>query len=254
MVAAELHVTLADRRQGTEALARWRSDGQLQYLGESEATAYLDGRRIALAPMREQIAALPGVAAVGIGVRDDAVLHRCLVVGIEPAAGASSDAAHWEREVHRAVPGLASLRVVVGPLARLADGSVDIASLLARRRPAAAQTSAASLTPTQQALVDVWKDLLGLPDVGLQDNFFELGGTSLLAMRAAQHLEEKLGGRRVSPRRYVFETLAQLAAAFDEAKTDVDADPAAAGASRQVTNAPAKSGVMQRLRRLVSRA
>lgn len=250
-VPGELHLALGGAAGSTRARARWRSDGVLQYLGEAEDVAYVGGRRIELGALRRWIAARPGVAAVAVGVRDDAVLHRCLVVGIETAAEHPQDEAQWTAEVSRWLGGIASLRVELGPLARLPDGAPDVGALLARRRRGAGGPGA--LTPTQQVLVEVWQEVLGLADVGVQDNFFELGGTSLTAMQAAARLEARLGGRRVSPRRYVFETLGQLAAAFDEIGAQAPVVDVAAGAAA-AANEPAPSGMLARLRRLVSGA
>ena len=251
-VAGELRLggtAAGGRPTATRTRARWRSDGVLQYLGELDAVAHVEGHRFMLDRLAARVKALPGVEDAAVAVRDDLVLHRCLVVGVQPAAGATADAAHWESAVHALLPSVASVRIAVGPLARLADGRIDLAALTSRRRASASSTT--SLTPTQQTLVEVWQDLLDLSNVGLQDNFFELGGTSLNAMQAAQKLEQRLGGRRVSPRRYVFETLAQLAAAFDEVASGADSAVAEVGPA---ANEPTRTGMMDKLKRLVRRA
>jgi hypothetical protein len=81
--------------------------------------------------------------------------------------------------------------------------------------------------------------------VGQQDNFFELGGTSLMAMQAVLKLEQRIG-KQISPRRYVIETLAQLAAAYDNAGDEEQALPKVEPAAR--------TGMMKRLVKLVQRA
>ncbi|MED5621725.1 non-ribosomal peptide synthetase/type I polyketide synthase [Ideonella sp. BN130291] len=127
-----------------------------------------------------------------------------------------------------------------GLLQMLVDG--EPALRRPRQRPAGASApQAPALTPTEQALAEVWRELLGLQEVHAGDNFFELGGTSLLAMQAVARLEQRIG-KQVSPRRYVIETLSQLAAAYDAPAT-----PAAAA----TTEPPKRSGVMRRLARLV---
>ncbi|VWX55473.1 Amino acid adenylation domain-containing protein [Burkholderiales bacterium 8X] len=77
-------------------------------------------------------------------------------------------------------------------------------------RPAA-QTNAL-LLPEQAQLAQIWASTLSIDvnDVRANDNFFDLGGDSLLAMRVMQQAEQVLGFR-VEPRRYVFESLGQLA-------------------------------------------
>jgi acyl transferase domain-containing protein len=83
-------------------------------------------------------------------------------------------------------------------------------------RPATlAQAFEAPQTPIEEAVAEVWQQVIGIGQVGRRDNFFELGGHSLLAVQVAARLEEKLGMR--IPMRSVFEsaTVAELAARID---------------------------------------
>ncbi len=68
---------------------------------------------------------------------------------------------------------------------------------------------------TEQALADIWAELLKIDRVGRHDNFFELGGHSLLAIS----LIEKMGQKGLTADvRVVFTapTLAKLAEAVEE--------------------------------------
>jgi acyl carrier protein len=102
--------------------------------------------------------------------------------------------------------------------------------------------AAASAAPAANSSVDtaplagLWANLLGLDAGQIQgsDNFFDLGGNSLLVMQAVGAMEQQLG-LKVDPRRYVYESLSQLAA------TSADAAPAAATATAGKPEAPAKS-------------
>lgn len=76
----------------------------------------------------------------------------------------------------------------------------------------------------QQMLVTVWSGLLGTSDIRPDDNFFDLGGHSMLVMQALAQMQERTG-KRVNPRRYVFETLAQVARAYEEAEPESAAPP-----------------------------
>jgi amino acid adenylation domain-containing protein len=84
-------------------------------------------------------------------------------------------------------------------------------------------------------LAAIWAGLLGLDAGQIQasDNFFDLGGNSLLVMQAVGAMEQKLG-LKVDPRRYVYESLRQLAA------SPVVAAPAASPAVAK-PEVPAKS-------------
>jgi thioesterase domain-containing protein/acyl carrier protein len=62
-----------------------------------------------------------------------------------------------------------------------------------RPRPKTEHAYVAPQTETEQALAEIWADLLRLEPVGAHDNFFNLGGTSLLAVDLFTQIERRFG-------------------------------------------------------------
>jgi acyl transferase domain-containing protein len=60
----------------------------------------------------------------------------------------------------------------------------------AHPRPHLANPYLAPRTQPEQAIAGVWRQLLGIEQVGVHDNFFQLGGHSLLATQVCAHLRE----------------------------------------------------------------
>lgn len=60
-------------------------------------------------------------------------------------------------------------------------------------RPDIESAYVAPTTELEQALVEIWQELLGMNQVGIHDNFFSLGGDSLLATRIPAKLRASLG-------------------------------------------------------------
>jgi amino acid adenylation domain-containing protein len=115
-------------------------------------------------------------------------------------------------------------------------------------KPTASQAAAkprptsAPSTETEKLLAAIWCSELKLSDVSTADNFFDLGGHSLLAMQTMATMEEKTG-KRVDPQKFIFETLGQIARAYDEAEAGVSAN---AGVAQKPERA-AGSGMLGRL-------
>lgn len=59
------------------------------------------------------------------------------------------------------------------------------------RIPSAQRTG--SLDPEENLLLGIWKDVLGIPTLGIHDNFFEIGGHSLLAARLIAQIQRATG-------------------------------------------------------------
>jgi acyl carrier protein len=83
-------------------------------------------------------------------------------------------------------------------------------------RPALRVELVAPRTATEEHIAKIWKDLLGVAQVGVFDNFLDLGGDSLLATRLVSRMRDAF--QLDLPVRFFFErsTVADLAAAVEE--------------------------------------
>lgn len=70
------------------------------------------------------------------------------------------------------------------------NGKVDRRALPKPQRPALEATLVSPRTPRENAIADIWREILNLEQVGIDDNFFELGGHSLLATRIVSRVGE----------------------------------------------------------------
>ncbi|MFD0451308.1 thioesterase domain-containing protein [Rhodococcus aetherivorans] len=71
-------------------------------------------------------------------------------------------------------------------------------------------------TPTEQAVVAAFADILGIEDVGADADFFELGGNSLVALRVIGRLQDELGVKVPLQWLYSEPTPASIASRLDE--------------------------------------
>ncbi|HEX2250800.1 MAG TPA: condensation domain-containing protein, partial [Gemmatimonadales bacterium] len=82
-----------------------------------------------------------------------------------------------------------------GPTGKLQR--IGLAEKLGLAAPGSEQARAqvglsAPSTPTEQRLMEIWADVLGLERLGIHDNFFELGGDSLMATQVIARLRDAL--------------------------------------------------------------
>jgi hypothetical protein len=69
----------------------------------------------------------------------------------------------------------------------------------------------------EQALAEIWAEVLKLKRIGRQGHFFHLGGHSLLAVRVIARLRQRLGVEVAIRDVFLHPVLADLAASMDEA-------------------------------------
>ena len=102
-------------------------------------------------------------------------------------------------------------------IARLRAPAAPIAAPAAELHPRPALETAyhAPNGETETALAEMWRELLGIDQIGVHDDFFRLGGHSLLGLQLASRVRERW--RVELPLRALFEapTVARLAAAVD---------------------------------------
>ncbi|MEU4216983.1 non-ribosomal peptide synthetase [Actinoplanes sp. NPDC026623] len=196
----------------TGDLARREADGELVYLGRSDAQIQLRGHRIEPGEVAAAIGAVPGVAGAGVTVVPNRGGEPVLVACYVPAGAASPTAAELRAALHDRLPRhLVPARLV--PVDRLpvtAQGKLDRAALV---------VTAGGVSPAghwQTLVADVWSAVLGFRtgEVAADDDFFELGGHSLAAGRVAGRLSRRTGRAVTLRLLYDHPVLSDLASAL----------------------------------------
>ena len=202
----------------TGDMARWRSDGNLEYLGRIDYQAKLRGFRIELGEIEAVLGTHPAIREAVVVFREDLPGDKRLVAFLvaEPRTNlTSSDVRDFvkTRLPEYMVP---SAFVELDALPLTANGKVDRRALLApsdsrERLPNLKTVYVAPRDPIEQALAEMWGEILELKEVGIHDNFFELGGHSLFATQVVSRLREIF--QIEIPLRVLFEapTVARLA-------------------------------------------
>nr|WP_228632394.1 non-ribosomal peptide synthetase [Halomonas sp.] len=178
-----------ERLYRTGDLVRWREDGQLEYLGRLDYQVKIRGLRIELGEIEAELLALPEVREAVV-VAQEGLSGSRLVAYVAPQTGSELDSTLLREALGQKLPDYMVPGVVVtlDALPLNANGKVDRKAL-----PEPDFASGTQCEPPQneveEALAEIWSELLDVERVGRHDNFFELGGDSLLAMQMAARIQ-----------------------------------------------------------------
>jgi natural product biosynthesis luciferase-like monooxygenase protein/amino acid adenylation domain-containing protein/FkbM family methyltransferase len=178
---------------------RRRPDGELEYLGRTDAQVKVRGFRIEPGEIEAALRAHPGVRDAAAVAREDARGDRRIVAYLVPANGAAPAAAELRAHLREHVPEymVPAAFVALDTFPLTATGKTDRRALPAPEGAdggAVADADDAPQGPTEEVVAGIFAEVLGVETVGARADFFELGGHSLLAARAAARLREAFGG------------------------------------------------------------
>ncbi|HEX6373134.1 MAG TPA: non-ribosomal peptide synthase/polyketide synthase, partial [Longimicrobium sp.] len=183
-----------DRLYRTGDRVRWLADGTLEYLGRLDEQVKVRGFRIELGEIEARLLEHGDVREAVVVARQDAPGETRLVAYVVGGEGAGAN-------VLRAFLGetlpaymVPAAFVPLEALPLTPNGKLDRKALPAPDADAfASRGYEAPAGPVEQAVADIWAELLGAERVGRGDDFFELGGHSLLAVRVVWRIRQALG-------------------------------------------------------------
>ncbi|HSU54248.1 MAG TPA: HAD-IIIC family phosphatase, partial [Candidatus Dormibacteraeota bacterium] len=177
----------------TGDLGKWRPDGNIQFLGRIDYQVKIRGFRIELGEIESALKKHAGIREAVVLAREDQPGDKRLAAYIVSNGKAPAiDELRQSLREHLPEFMVPSAFVFLEALPLTPNGKVDRKALPVpeQDRNAAATEFAAARTPTEENICAIWRDLLGLKQVGIRDNFFDLGGNSLLAIRVISRIRE----------------------------------------------------------------
>jgi amino acid adenylation domain-containing protein len=208
------------RMYATGDVVRWRSDGQLEFLGRVDRQVKVRGLRVELSEIEHAINGFSGIRQCTVVVRNPAAPDAHLVAYLVPESDGAIDSEAVRHRLSERLPlhMIPCVFVSLPDLPRTSSGKLDHAKL---PDPGSAQVAdhVAPRTPLERDLARIWTELLGAERVGARDNFFHLGGNSLQATQLLIRIRAEFGVSLTSRQFFLHPVLGQLASQIDGART-----------------------------------
>ncbi|RQR70570.1 MULTISPECIES: non-ribosomal peptide synthetase [unclassified Burkholderia] len=186
----------AERLYRTGDLCRWRSDGTMEFLGRRDDQIKVRGHRIDTGEVVAALQRCDGVDQAVAVLGDTGGGPPRLVAYCTSRGGGTApiSVAGIRKALASQLPGHAipSALIALPAIPLLPNGKVDRRALPAPRFEDFKADYVAPRTPDEQALAQIWSELLAVERVGALDNFFELGGHSLTAMQVISRIRRLL--------------------------------------------------------------
>ena len=181
----------------TGDLARYLSDGNIDFLGRIDHQVKLRGFRIELGEIEVTLEKHPSIHEACVMMREDKPGDQRLVAYLVQKPEAVATQQTLQTWLGRFLPDymVPSAFVTLPHLPLSPNGKRDRKALPApnQNRPALDTQYAPPRNPLESYLVELWQDILNLDQVGIDDRFFDLGGSSLQGAQFINRLKDALG-------------------------------------------------------------
>lgn len=171
------------RMYKTGDLAKWREDGNIEYIGRNDFQVKIRGLRIEPGEIEAAIAGVEGVRQVAVVVRKDSG-GRQLICAFY--TGEEVDAREIRAEITKMLPRYMVPHVFthMETMPMTSSGKINRNALpeIALENIESRTVYEAPVTDTEKRLCEIMEETLNAENVGLNDDFFELGGDSLKAI------------------------------------------------------------------------
>ncbi|WTL61408.1 AMP-binding protein [Streptosporangium sp. NBC_01495] len=226
------HGPPGSRLYATGDRARWRPDGELEYLGRLDTQTKIRGMRVEPGEIEAALLSEPEVraaavvadgdrligyvvttetvdgAAIGTEARTDRKTHPNPNPNPAPGTRPGTDATpeqntqtgtrptiDWRARLRATLPDhmIPSAWVTLEELPLTPNGKLDRKALPAPEPAGADGFRVPPRDPVEGRVAAIWEELFDVPMVGVFDDFFDLGGHSLLALRLAVRIRQEFG-------------------------------------------------------------
>ncbi|CAL2088803.1 non-ribosomal peptide synthase/polyketide synthase [Tenacibaculum sp. 190524A02b] len=176
----------------TGDLAKWLPDGNLEFIGRKDNQVKIRGYRIELGEVESALASLTSVHQSCVLAKGEGANKR-LVGYVVSEEVFDKEKLQEALKLHIPEYMIPTLWVELEEMPITSNGKIARKLLPAPEGiDFSTREYIAPRNQTEEQLVVIWQELLGIERIGVYDNFFELGGHSLLATRLVSMIRKEL--------------------------------------------------------------
>ncbi|MBE9040090.1 AMP-binding protein, partial [Oscillatoriales cyanobacterium LEGE 11467] len=186
----------ADRVYYTGDRGCYGADGTLEILGRIDRQVKIRGVRIEPGEIEEVLGKHPAIWQTAVVPQESKCGETHLVAYVVSHTGEIPTTTQLRNFLAQQLPDVMvpSAFLWLSALPLNPNGKIDRRTLASQPwKPTRETVAKTPQTEVESKLVCIWREVLGVSDIGIQDDFFELGGTSLSAVRAMSRIEEVFG-------------------------------------------------------------
>ncbi|HLP60378.1 MAG TPA: amino acid adenylation domain-containing protein, partial [Candidatus Deferrimicrobium sp.] len=173
----------------TGDLARWLSDGNIEFLGRIDYQVKIRGFRIELGEIEGRLQKIPGIQRAAVLAKPDHKGNNFLCAYIVNEGNITDDS--LKERLARDLPDymIPAYFIRLAQIPLTSTGKIDTKNL-PEVTISIDRSHVAPRNEVEKRLAEVWQDVLGMEQVGIKDDFFQVGGDSIKAMQMVSRLKK----------------------------------------------------------------
>lgn len=198
-----------DKLYKTGDLGTFTENGEIILSGRIDQQVKIRGFRIELGEIETQLLLLKNIKQALVMAREDIPGNKRLVAYLILSADhqvlteeelkrmVKEETDNWRKVLKRQLPDymIPSAFVALQKFPLTPNHKVDKKLLPPPELEEVSSAKPGFTTKNEELIAEIWKNVLGLTNIGPGDNFFELGGHSLMAVKVMTAIEKNLGKR-----------------------------------------------------------
>ncbi|MGE5406528.1 MAG: non-ribosomal peptide synthetase [Methanosarcina sp.] len=181
------------RAYRTGDLVKWAGDGNIEFIGRVDSQVKIRGYRIELGDIESKLMDIPAIKAAAVIVSETKPENKIIAAYVVLKTPDAISIDEIRKSLTSMLPDymIPGYFKILGELPLNTSGKVDRKSLPS---PDFISVDKIALPESQieRKLQEIWKEALGLRDLGVTRNFFDIGGNSLLAVHVVNAIRNKL--------------------------------------------------------------
>lgn len=185
----------------TGDLARYRADGNIEFLGRIDYQVKFHGFRIELGEIETQLRAHPEIQECAVVLKEQEEIKQLVGYYVRKNSTKEEQGSSINTEILRnhlkvRLPDymIPAFLIEIETMPLTLSGKIDRKDLL-NRKIEVVRTEKIALPQSQieERILRIWKETLKIDEISTKDGFFQIGGDSILAVMAIDKINEELG-------------------------------------------------------------